>query len=166
MSPKLCCKWHYLDASAIVKLYADEAGSSALHRFRNANTNFCTTPICLAEALCAFSKKRTHEEMSVEQYFSAVCRLLTDAWGKRIEIDDIAYVNAVVQAEVETTAKKHSLDISDALLLVTILKGPRSNAELGSRSVLITANRNLAIAAGSEDVRVWNCIDGSMPSWD
>lgn len=166
MSPERWCKWHYLDASAIVKLYVDEAGCSQLRSFFRANTNFCTTSVCLVEALTAFKRKWKRDEISVETYFSAARRLIADAWGKRIVVDDIGHVNPFVQAEVETTAKKHSLDISDALQLVTILKGSCSTAELGSQPVLITADRNLAIAARSEGVRVWNCIDDPEPSWD
>jgi predicted nucleic acid-binding protein len=105
-------------------------------------------------------------EMAVEQYFSAVRRLIADAWGERIVVEDIGYVNPFVQADVETKARKHNLDFSDALQLVTILKGSCSTAELGSQPVLITADRNLAIAARSEGVRVWNCIDDPEPSWD
>ena len=52
-------KFHYLDASALIKLVVDEGDCGPFRSFFNSNTNFCTTPLCLAEALGSLKRKWT-----------------------------------------------------------------------------------------------------------
>lgn len=129
------------------------------------NVSFCGTSLCLAEALSVLKGKWVHNRISDEHYFAATRRLIIDAWGKRIEVDDIGLFTPDGLASVEAMAKKHSLDLSDALQLVTILRGRYSVLGPRSASVLITADTKLAAAASSEGVRVWNCIAGPAPTW-
>jgi predicted nucleic acid-binding protein len=42
---------HYLDASAIVKLFIAEEGSDRLQKYFSEESNFHTTSLCFAEAL-------------------------------------------------------------------------------------------------------------------
>lgn len=158
-------KVRYLDASAMVKLVIEEGDSQMVREFFFGNVSFCATSLCLAEALGVLKGKWEHNRISDEQYFAATRRLIIDAWGKRIEVDDIGLFTPDGLASVEATAKKHSLDLSDALQLVTILRGRYSVLGPSSASVLITADKRLAAAASSEGVRVWNCIAGPAPTW-
>lgn len=68
-------------------------------------------------------------------------------------------------ASVEVLAKKHSLDLSDALQLETILRGKYGHLGPNSASVLVTADRKLAKAAEIEGVRAWNCAAAAAPDW-
>lgn len=67
--------------------------------------------------------------------------------------------------EVEEKASTYKIDLSDALQLVTILRGPNSILSPHSASVLITADAGLADATKTEKIRVWNCNKDPWPSW-
>ena len=158
-------KTRYLDASALVKILIDEGDSQPVRDFFNSNTNFCATSICFAEALGVLKGKWSHNRISDNEYFAATNSLIIDAWGRRIEIDDVGLLNPEVHGEVERVAKKYNMDLSDALQLVTILRGKYSVLVRDSASALITADSNLVSAAASKNVRVWNCIQGPAPVW-
>jgi len=158
-------KTHYLDASVLVKFVVDEGDCAPVRQFFNANANFCTTSLCLAEAIGALKRKWERGEIKTDDYFRAIRRLIVDAWGKRIEVDDSGFVDPSVQSRVETLARQHSLDVSDALQLFTILHGRYAVRGPNSASVLITADDKLEVAASSEGIRVWNCRTSQQPSW-
>ena len=82
-------KTRYLDASALVKLVADEGDSLAVQQFFRVNVNFCATSLCLAEALGVLKGKWQHGHLTDAQYFECTHRLIIDASCKRIEVDDI-----------------------------------------------------------------------------
>ena len=155
------CKAHYLDASCLVKLVVREVGSPEVLEFFNSHTSFYTTAICIAEALNVLKRKWNRNEISIDDYYSATHALV---FGK-VEIDEIELANPFVYREVESVAKKHELDLSDALQLVTILKGRYSVLGPDSASVLITADESLAEAATSEGIRTWNCVKDPRPTW-
>jgi predicted nucleic acid-binding protein len=160
-------KVSYLDASALVKLVIDEGDHLNVRRHFNSTTNFAATSLCLGEALGVIKGKRFHKNplITEEQYFAATKRLVMDASGGRIEVDDINLFTLQSLISVEALAKKHHLDLSDALQLATILHGRYSPFGPHSSSVLITADRKLAKAAELESIRVWNCILTEAPDW-
>ena len=157
-------KMHYLDASALVKLVIDEGDCGPLRKYFNSTTNFCSTPLCLSEALGVLKRKWKRKEITIDEYFGATRTLIIDTWGKRIELDDVG-LDPSVHSETEELARQHSLDLSDALQLVTLFNGRYSVLSQGSASVLITADKDLAVAADSEGVRVWNCRTSEVPPW-
>lgn len=165
MSGILWAKAHYLDASAMVKLVVDEGDGQPLRDFFNGNASFCTSPLCLGEALGVLKGKWSRGTIDENAYFAATRRLIIDAWGKRIEIDDIGFVTPSVLSEVELLAKKYTLDLSDALQIITVQKGRYARLGPNSASTLITADAKLGAAASSEGIRVWNCIASSAPGW-
>ena len=156
---------HYLDASALVKLVVDEPDSRAVRDFFQANTNFHTTSLCLGEALGVLKGKWSRSEISSDAYYAGTRRLIIDAWGKRIALDNVELLEPMMHPQVEAMAKKYGLDLSDALQLVTILKGRFSTLGPNSSSALITADKGLAKAAEAEKIRVWNCSAGPVPAW-
>lgn len=164
MSHGQAVKTRYLDTSALVKLVVDEGDSMPIRDFFNSNPNFCATSLCLAEALGVLKGKWGQNRITDDQYFKATRALIIDAWGKRIEIDDIGLFTPSGLTAVEGLAQKHSLDLSDALQLATILGGKYSVLGPDSASVLITADAELAAAATVEGIRVWNCIAGPAPT--
>lgn len=165
MTGSQAVKMRYLDASALVKILVNESDRQPVHDFFNSNINFCATTLCFAEALGVLKGKWEHKQLSDDEYFSVTRDLVIDAWGNRIELDDVGLVNPTVHREVEMVAQKHGLDLSDALQLVTILRGRYSVLARDSASILITADRKLATAATEENVRVWNCVQGAAPDW-
>lgn len=158
-------KVRYLDASALVKLVVDEGDHSQVRQFFNSNANFAATSLCLAEALGVVKAKWTHGRISEAEYFAATRYLVINAWGNKIEIDDIGLFSPAGLTSVESLAQRHALDLSDALQLETILRGKYAHLGPNSASVLITADRKLAQAAEAEGVRTWNCVATTPPDW-
>lgn len=159
-------KARYLDASAIVKIYSDEDGSDRIREFFYNAVSFCSTSLCIMEALGILKGKwQSRKVLSYDEYFDKTKRLVVDAWGGRIEVDDINLFTVDGQRATESLAKKHSLDLSDALQLQTILKGRYSRLAGESSTVLITADKKLCQAARDEGIRVWDCKREEMPDW-
>ena len=143
----------------------DEANHEPVRTFFQTNTNFGATSLCLVEALSVVKAKWTYGHISEANYFDAARRLVIDAWGKKIEVEDIGLFSPEGLNAVEALAKKHTLDLSDALQLETILRGKYAHLGPNSASVLVTADRKLATAAEAEGIRVWNCIVSPLPEW-
>jgi len=158
-------KARYLDASALVKLVVDEGDHEPVRTFFSSNTNFFATSLCLAEALGVIKAKWSHGRITEDQYFSGTRQLVINAWGKKIEVEDIGLFSPRGLAAVEALAIKYKLDLSDALQLETILRGKHSHMGPNSAPVLVTADTKLAKAACTEGIRAWNCIAEPLPIW-
>ena len=159
-------KAHYLDASALVMLFLDEPGSDAVRDYFYGEANFCTTTLCLAEALGVFKRKWNRSQLTMDGYFSASERLVVSVWGEKPKLDDLGLYQPGIHSEVELMAKQHTLDLSDALQLLTIKRGYFSGLSGPSSSVLITGDAGLETAASAEGIRVWNCKADRKPSWN
>lgn len=158
-------KHRYLDASALVKVVVDEGDHEAVRSFFIDNVNLGATSLCVMEALGVLKGKWTHGRISDDTYFSATRQLVQYVYAKKIEVEDIGLFSFHTLDAVQSRAKKHVLDLSDALQLETIIRGKYSHLGPNSSSVLITADSNLATAAAAEGVRVWNCIKEPRPAW-
>jgi predicted nucleic acid-binding protein len=166
-------KIKYLDASALVKLYIEkeEKGIQHLRDFFNSTTNFTTTWLCLAEAIGVFKRDYQRKKIELEEkYLKALLSLIIE-WRNRIESDDIKSDDPTIPIQVSKIMEKYKLDYSDALQLWSIKYGRLSpsvvfeNKFIESALVLITADKDLARAAESERIKVWNCEDGPAPEW-
>lgn len=164
----------YLDASALIKLFVDEDGSKILRDYFNKHANFCTTSLCFIEALGVFKGKyfnKTEDEKYTE-YLKKCRDLVIGGWGGKIEIEEVritkddSWDERLKQLdffkEAERLVEKYKIDFVDALQLLTILRGKYSFFIEGSKSILITADKDLAKAAIEENVRVWNILDGKI----
>lgn len=163
--PTLWAKHRYLDASALVKLAVDEGDHEPVRSFFASNVSFGATSLCMAEALGVIKGKWVHGRLSQQAYFEATRQLVLGAWGARIEVEDIGLFSPQGLSEVEAFAKKHALDLSDALQLATVLRGKYAHLGPNSASVLVTADKRLARAAENEGIRAWNCIATPPPEW-
>jgi len=157
-------KAHYLDASAIIKLLIDipeeNIGREALRAYFYGNANFHMTSLCFAEALGVLKVKCFyHKKIKEEDYLTAIENLI---WGRTI-IDDVPIKNYNILQEAKKLISDHQLDLSDAMQIVTIMRGTYSILGLNSQSILITADTKLANAARAEGARVWNCSTESKP---
>ena len=157
-------KASHLDASAAVKLVLQERGSGHLSSHFAKRAGFCITSVCLAEALGVFKRKRLRDEISEEQYLTT-CYLLLGYLRNppRIHVDEIELSSVDTFAKAEEIARRHQLDLSDSLQLVSVKHGRSSSFVPGFKTVFITANRALASAATAEGLRVWNCEEEAEP---
>jgi predicted nucleic acid-binding protein len=157
-------KARYLDASAIIKIYIDESGSDVVREyFRTAL--FTTTSLCVMEALGKIKAKWTNKHISEEQYYNFTGDLLTHVWSEKIEVKEVNLFTMQWKMEVEKMAKKYSLDWSDALQIVSILKGEYRAFADECKTILITADEGLANAAIKEGIRAWNILKNPKPDW-
>lgn len=105
--------------------------------------------------------KWTHGRLTQEAYLAACEDLFARVRGDSLEIEDAPIFSKDSRAiydEVEKLAQKHSLDISDALQLLTLRSGTYSRLEGTARASLVTADRKLACAARAEGMRAWDCV--------
>jgi predicted nucleic acid-binding protein len=63
----------------------------------------------------------------------------------------------------QRTAEKHKIDLSDAFQIHTVKEGFFSNLSAGSKTILVSADRDLVKAARAEGLRVWSILDESPP---
>jgi predicted nucleic acid-binding protein len=158
-------KAHYLDASAAVKLVVSERGSEYLRAYFNKHSGFHITSFCLFEALSVLKRKMLSSELTLEQYLDQCWLLLAYLRGKPkcIRIDDPEIDSLEIFWRAEELAKRHRLDLSDALQLITVKHGKFCKLAKESKTVLITSDQSLAKAAEAEGLRVWNCEKESEP---
>jgi predicted nucleic acid-binding protein len=157
-------KANYLDAVAAVKLVLKERGSDHLENYFNVRTGFFITSLCFAEALGVLKRKKLKRKLSEKQYLDSCYLLLTYVRQNRIRIDDGIQISSLdVFAKTEEIIRRHKLDFSDSLQLVSVKHGRFSKLARSSKTLLITADRDLASAAKTEGLRVWNCEVEAAP---
>ena len=155
---------HYLDASAIVKLFLNEENSEVLRKYYNAHSTYSTTSLCFSEAIGVLKVKWLYRnEITQEQYLDAMNDLMAIFAAKAIRIDDIEIKDRAVFKEVERLSKCYALDISDAFQIYTLKKGFFSALIGDSRPILITGDTELAEATRKEGLRVWDCMKEPAP---
>ena len=166
--PYYAVKVHYFDASALVKLVADdvdeEPGREALRKYHNEHARpMYTTSFCIAEAFGALKNKFLRSKISESQYLQFVKDLIR-VTGNTFKIDELPILDPIVNTEFQRMAAKYKIDFVDCLQIVTILQGQFRVLVGPSQSILITADRGLAKAARNEGARVWECSSEGPPA--
>jgi predicted nucleic acid-binding protein len=146
----------YLDASALVKLLVDERHSQELRAYLH-DSIVATTPLCFAETLGVLKNKWLRKYLTQAQYLSAVDELIVMIRDENLILEDIGFATSGVYTDVEHVAAQYSLDISDALQLVTLRHGFYGRPPEDSQADLVTADAKLAQAARAERLNVWLC---------
>ena len=77
--------------------------------------------------------------------------------------DDIPILSPMVMSEAERLIDQYNIDFLDAFQIVVVKKGQFHHADRGSKTLLITADRELARASRKEGLDVWCCIDEQAP---
>jgi len=160
-------KVHYFDASALVKLVADdpdeEPGREALRKYHReyAHPGY-TVSFCVTEALGALKLKFLRKKISETEYLRYVRNLLLVV-DNTFQIDELDVLLPVVSKEFEQLVGKYKLDFVDCLQVATLKHGKHRIFDGPSKSILITADRELAKAARSENARVWECSSEDPP---
>jgi len=162
------CKAHYLDASALVKLIADdpdeEPGRDALRQYywRHPASLYATS-YCFTEALSAFKAKFLRGKITEAEYIKYVRDFIGRTVGTNLRIDEVPILSPVVLPEAERLIQTYKIDFLDAFQIVTIMHGQFKILGPNSKSILITADRGLAKAARAEGAKVWECTSEPAP---
>lgn len=155
---------HYLDASAIVKLFVVEENSDVLRKYFNDHSTFYTTSLCFSEAIGVLKVKWMYRrEITQDQYLAAMNDLMASFAYESIGIDEIEIKDREVFREVERLVETYSLDISDAFQIYTLKTGFFSVLAGDSKPILITGDSGLAEATRNEGLRVWDCMTEPSP---
>ena len=152
-------KVHYLDASALVKLVADDDdekdGRAALREFYNSHGHHYATSYCIAEALSAFKLKWLRKKITLGEYIKDVREFFRLVLS-HLTVDEVP-LSVEILDEADRLMKAHKIDFIDSIQLVTVLRGRFAHFAGESQSLFITADRKLAKAARKERVRVCDC---------
>jgi predicted nucleic acid-binding protein len=155
---------NFFDASALVKLYVQEAGSDIVRPYFAGQPTKYTTPFCYYEALSVLKVKWLYrEEIAKEQYLDAALRLTAWFHSTSRRIKDIDFTEPTTFHDARGLVDKTSLDLSDAFQILTIKNGFFSPLCGDSQTVLVTGDRRLATAARSEGLRVWSLMEEPAP---
>ncbi|MBZ5524760.1 MAG: PIN domain-containing protein [Acidobacteriia bacterium] len=160
-------KAHYLDASALVKLVADDAdempGRDVLREYYHSHSNRYATSYCVAETLSASKLKFVRGLIAEEEYIRYVRDFIDRIIGANLQIDEVPILSTLVSTEAERLIQKYKIDFIDCFQIVTILYGQFRHLGPDSKSILITADRRLAKVARAEGARVWECTSEPAP---
>jgi predicted nucleic acid-binding protein len=162
-------KTHYLDASALVKLVADDPeealGRYAVRKYYSEHKDSVyATSYCVTETFSAFKTKFLRRRISEDQYIKYILEFRRLILGVNLRIDDVPILSPIVSTEAERLIKKHKIDFLDSFQIVTILHGRFRVLGPNSQSILITADRDLAKAARGEGAKVWECTTEPAPT--
>ena len=161
-------KAHYLDASVLVKLVAEDAdenpGRTAIREYYASHADMRATSHCFWEALSVFKTKFLRGRISRDDYVRYVERFITQTVGWKLGIDNSPILSLELMGEAEKLIRKYAdLDFVDCLQIVTIKHGDNKVFCGDSKSILITADRDLAKVARAEGARVWECTSEPLP---
>ena len=158
------CRAICLDASALVKLYVDEEGSEVVRQFVNSEPTRYTTSLCFHEALTLLKIMYLYRsKLSRDQYNDAVFDLVVWFRDAATRYEDLDFTSPLVLPEVQRIASLYNLDISDAFQILSVKEGYFRRSPLDSKTILVTADCDLAKAATAEGLRVWNCLKEPAP---
>jgi predicted nucleic acid-binding protein len=148
------------DASALVKVYTDELGSTEVRQYFASQPSNYTTLICYFETLHVLKMKRFYrkppDNITDDEYHKAASEL--SAWfslmSKNLVAPDLDLLVSKTFHDVQSLARKHSLDLSDAFQILSVKANFASVLSGGSQTILVTADNGLATAARSEGIKV------------
>ncbi len=167
MQTSYSAKAHYLDASALVKLVADdpdeEPGRAALLEYYRYHPSKYATSYSVTETFSAFKMKFVRGRISESQYVKYVQDFIQTVIGANLQIDEVSILSPAVASEAVRLIQTHKIDFLDCFQIVTILQGRFRALSSESKSILITADRGLAKAARAEGARVWECTSEPAP---
>jgi predicted nucleic acid-binding protein len=156
------------DASALVKVYTDEDESVTVRKYFNSEPNKYTTPICYFETLNVLKKKRFERKppnnITDDGYHKAAFEL--SAWfsASSKNVPDVDLVDPITFPQVQSIARKYSVDLSDAFQILSVKKGFASIMIGESQTILVAADEGLASAARSEVIKVWYVMKEQSPA--
>ena len=154
----------FFDASALVCVFAAEPLSQKIATYFHTRTTKYTTPYCFYEALNVLKGKWKYKRQLTQAAYLSAARELANWYGASSRgIRDLDFTDHTVFTNAEQLAARYDLDLSDSFQIVSIKHGYFSRLCRESATVLVTADQGLALAARSEDLRVWNACTEPAP---
>lgn len=155
---------NFFDASALVKVYVDEAGSADVRAyFQSESPTKYTTPFCFYETLTALKVKWLKGEITRAKYLDSAHTLTVWFRASSRSINDIDISEYQTFEDARQLVERHNIDLSDAFQLLSVKTGYFSRMINDSQTLFITADVGLRKAAESEKLKVWYCMDGPAP---
>lgn len=153
------------DASALVKVFANEDGSELVREyFYNRSPTKYTTPFCFYETLNVLKVKWLYrKELEKEAYTEASFRLVAWFAGSTRYAKDIDFEEPKVFSMARNLSERYELDLSDAFQIVSVKEGYFSHLINDSQTVLVTADERLARVAKCEGVKSWYVLGEPQP---
>lgn len=153
------------DASALVKVFTLEPGSDVVSEYFNQRSpTKYTTPFCFYETLSVLKVKWLYrKELTQAEYSEAAFRLTAWFGAATRHAKDIDFQDPLVFSKVRDIEKRYSLDWSDAFQIMSVKDGYFSHLVNDSRTILVTADENLAKAARAEGIKCWYVIGEPEP---
>ena len=149
----------FFDASALAKVYSDEPRSDVVREYFNFRSTKYTTPFCFYETMNVLKGKWKYKGLlTLEQYVDASFRLTAWYGASSSRVNDLDFTDSLTFSSAKEIAKRGKLDLSDAFQILSVKMGYFSALVNDSATVLVTADSELALAASSEGLRVWNVM--------
>jgi len=153
-----------LDASALVKLYVREEGSDVLQRYFQDQATPYTTPLCFYEALTTLKVKWLYrKEITKDEHLKASFSMA--AWFSHVskQVRDLDLLSPIVFRDARSIVERYGLDLSDAFQILSVKEGFFSALTADSRTVLVTADKELANGAKQEGILAWYILEEPLP---
>jgi len=154
----------FFDASALAKVYTQEPCSDVARQYFNSRSTKYTTPFCYYETMNVLKGKWKHKgQLSLEEYLDAAFQLTAWYGTSSSKVKDLDFTEPTTFFEAKAIAQQGQLDLSDAFQILSVKKGYFSVLVNDSTTVLVTADGELANAARTEGLRVWNLMTEPAP---
>ncbi len=162
------CVPRYYDASALVKLVADdtdeEPGQQVLRNdYWSHTASVYATSYCITEAFSAFKRKLDRGRISQAQYLKYLRDFRVQFLGCNLRQEELPLLSPIVATETERLITTYNIGFVDCFQIVTLRHGRYRVLGPNSQAILITADRGLAKAARAEGARVWECTREPIP---
>ncbi|HEV7611426.1 MAG TPA: hypothetical protein VGO37_06095 [Steroidobacteraceae bacterium] len=96
--------------------------------------------------------------ISRKEYFDAAFALTVWFEASSRKISDLDMTNPSIFDRMRALVDRHNIDVSDAFQILSVTAGYFSRLANDSRTLLVTADQALAIAADKEGIRSWYCL--------
>jgi len=158
------CRASLFDASALVKVFSQEPGTEIVRPYFDSESTKYTTPFCFYEALNVLKGKWLYKnQLTKDEYLSAAYRLSIWFGASSRKVKDIEFTEPMTFAKAKNLVESTSLDLSDCFQILSIKDGYFSPLCNDSATILVTADKNLSIAARDESLRVWYLMEEPAP---
>lgn len=149
----------FFDASALVKVFADEPRSDVVRTYWRSRATKYTTPFCFYEAMNVLKGKwKFKKQLTIAQYLDATFHLTAWYGASSDSITDLDFANPATFANTKALAERTGVDLSDAFQIMSVKHGYFSAMAYDSTTVFVTADGELATAAKAEGLRVWSVM--------
>jgi predicted nucleic acid-binding protein len=168
MNGNFWCVPRFYDASALVKLVADDEdekpGQQLLRNdYSNHPASVYATSYCIEEALMAFKRKLDRGRINQAQYLKYLADFRVKFLGCNLRREELSVLSSIVATETERLDATYNIGFVDCFQIATLRHGRFRVLGPNSQAILITADRGLAKAARAEGARVWECTRESAP---